>query len=507
MLTGITLENFKAFKAPQYIPIKPITLIFGRNNAGKSSIFHALAFLKFVFETKGYCDPDVVDSGWSKVHLESWQNIVHGHDASAKMKITLHDECGSIQWVFRIDPSVGTTPRVDSFLIFNKDGQPVAKGKNSASHGIRWAVNLHRSHPLWSAFEFKLLQRLLNTPTDQKISEPFKEYFNNWIGDSWRPLPECLQDDSVVSALFPSHLSEEEFRLHVDALHSGEVSSFSENIEKLLAAIRVSNEASINECLDLFQEKIVWGKSDREMERCFLSLLHIGSNRVLPASLVTLRHLSTSSESEAWRILLRTDKDDYFPPRERVNRMLEVLDINYSVETRLREEIAFSPSSGAAEIRLSYGELVLQDKIGGLFHPIHSLGSGVGKILPVVVGLAVSDAELLIIEEPECHVHPRVQARLGDLVIERARPSDYWQRSSATLPDDIDYRDYPVFIDPPINHTIVETHSEHLILRILRRIRETTRGKLPEGVPSVRPEDVAVLFVEPGVSGHPKCTT
>ena len=35
MLTGITLENFKAFKDPQFIPIKPITLVFGPNSAGK----------------------------------------------------------------------------------------------------------------------------------------------------------------------------------------------------------------------------------------------------------------------------------------------------------------------------------------------------------------------------------------------------------------------------------------------------------------------------------------
>ncbi len=51
MLTGITLVNFKAFKEPQFIPIKPITLVFGPNNAGKSSIIHALAFLKHFHHT------------------------------------------------------------------------------------------------------------------------------------------------------------------------------------------------------------------------------------------------------------------------------------------------------------------------------------------------------------------------------------------------------------------------------------------------------------------------
>jgi hypothetical protein len=56
---------------------------------------------------------------------------------------------------------------------------------------------------------------------------------------------------------------------------------------------------------------------------------------------------------------------------------------------------------------------------------------------------------------------------------------------------------------------LVETHSEHLILRILRRIRETTAGEvevwpkaLREACPQgIRPEDVAVLFVQSGDDG------
>ena len=48
------------------------------------------------------------------------------------------------------------------------------------------------------------------------------------------------------------------------------------------------------------------------------------------------------------------------------------------------------------------------------------------------------------------------------------------------------------------NTFLIETHSEHLILRILRRIRETTDGELPQGIPDVYPEQVAVLYVQPG---------
>jgi len=87
-LTSITLENFKGYAKSQKIPIKPLTLIFGPNSAGKSSIFHALAFLKWC-QYKGNCNPDVVELGWESVSLGGISNLVHGHDLSRTMKIGL----------------------------------------------------------------------------------------------------------------------------------------------------------------------------------------------------------------------------------------------------------------------------------------------------------------------------------------------------------------------------------------------------------------------------------
>ena len=58
-----------------------------------------------------------------------------------------------------------------------------------------------------------------------------------------------------------------------------------------------------------------------------------------------------------------------------------------------------------------------------------------------------------------------------------------------------------VFIESALgenkNTFILETHSEHLILRIMRRMRETFEGTLPEGQHSLSPKDVSILYVEP----------
>ena len=51
MLTAINLSNFKAFAKSQRIPIRPLTLIYGANSSGKSSIIHSLLLAKHAAET------------------------------------------------------------------------------------------------------------------------------------------------------------------------------------------------------------------------------------------------------------------------------------------------------------------------------------------------------------------------------------------------------------------------------------------------------------------------
>src|SRR5947209_7827470 len=46
MIESIWIENFKAFGDRQTIPLKKITLLFGANSAGKSSILQAFLLLK-----------------------------------------------------------------------------------------------------------------------------------------------------------------------------------------------------------------------------------------------------------------------------------------------------------------------------------------------------------------------------------------------------------------------------------------------------------------------------
>jgi len=54
MIQELTIRNFKAIGAEQRIPLRPITLLFGPNSSGKSTVIHALLLLKHILATASW---------------------------------------------------------------------------------------------------------------------------------------------------------------------------------------------------------------------------------------------------------------------------------------------------------------------------------------------------------------------------------------------------------------------------------------------------------------------
>ena len=129
---------------------------------------------------------------------------------------------------------------------------------------------------------------------------------------------------------------------------------------------------------------------------------------------------------EAWYVLKQDSQ-----LREKTNQYMEKLALGYSF--RYSE-------NGEHEIQL-YDEIHKID-----VHPLH-VGFGISQVIPVVVGALENSRQLFAVEQPELHIHPALQVALGDLFI------DGIKNSNRTM--------------------LIETHSEHLLLRVLRRVRET----------------------------------
>ena len=89
VITELSIGNFKAFGEPQRVPIKPLTLIFGANSSGKSSIIHSLLLAHHARET-GDFDVQQTRLAGDMVDLGGFRNYVHKHDLSSS--VTLHFE-------------------------------------------------------------------------------------------------------------------------------------------------------------------------------------------------------------------------------------------------------------------------------------------------------------------------------------------------------------------------------------------------------------------------------
>ncbi|MDM8561177.1 DUF3696 domain-containing protein [Candidatus Parabeggiatoa sp. HSG14] len=108
-------------------------------------------------------------------------------------------------------------------------------------------------------------------------------------------------------------------------------------------------------------------------------------------------------------------------------------------------------------------EILFTEAATGLEIDISRLGFGYSQILPIVVA-TFSQMDMLIFEAPEIHLNPSLHGALTDLFIEGANSG---------------------------KQILVETHSEHVIYRLQRRIAEG----------QIAPKNVAIYYVRRGAEG------
>ena len=95
------------------------------------------------------------------------------------------------------------------------------------------------------------------------------------------------------------------------------------------------------------------------------------------------------------------------------------------------------------------------------------VGFGISQVLPVLVACYYAPpGSTLLIEEPEIHLHPSAQSSLADVFIDVLNAREGGRKRDVQL--------------------IIETHSEHLLRRLQRRIAEQ----------AIRPKDTVAYFVD-----------
>lgn len=197
--------------------------------------------------------------------------------------------------------------------------------------------------------------------------------------------------------------------------------------------------------------------------------------KVLHPSLTVTDPTDVGLKGEFTAAVLELHKDRqirYVPPSVLVSSKIELYDSQESVkedtlENAVVEWLQYLGVAGSFEIqnRGKLGlELAVQSPGSQGWHDLTNVGVGVSQLLPILVtGLLAGYNTTLVFEQPELHLHPKVQAMLGDFFL-----------SLTCLGI----------------QCLVETHSEHLINRIRLRVAQSSSGS------DLWDEALKIYFVE-----------
>ena len=104
---------------------------------------------------------------------------------------------------------------------------------------------------------------------------------------------------------------------------------------------------------------------------------------------------------------------------------------------------------------------------------IKDMGLGVSQVLPVLFSCFTKKKTKIFLEQPELHLHPKIQADLADEFIRSYKDKEHG------------------------NEFLIETHSEHLLLRIMKRMRYTVENrKGRDKTLDLTPDDVCLLYID-----------
>ena len=542
-LSRIEIENFKAIGKRQSIDLKPITLLFGPNSAGKSTILQALHFVREILERQNP-DPDQTIAG-GPIDLGGFKALVHNHklDRAIKIKLVIDivDEEGSdylplnsgasiddamlanlgiryvvgqnadlLDYAIVREVAVGIEvswsdllagPYVSSLAI-QMDGIRIAAITSPPQAGRAILTNFELAHPL--------LQPIVDVDeilAHEEADDLEPDAAAGYVGDN--PFESPLCDEIWALSRDMSNVTTDldvyDFRIAVETL----VGALPDPDKKLLLEMRdpevteyeLEQSTPRVKGLTALLDELILGpvRIVREMLR---STTYIGPLRDIPAR--GFRPRSSPDESRwaqglaAWDLLYTDVKGDL---TDAVNNWLSSADklrTGYRVEKIAVRQIPIPSRMSSlfdrglieddlGELQELYEnletrvEVALRDFEQGILVAPSDVGVGISQMVPIIVGCLADGIGLLIVEQPELHVHPAVQVGIGDLLIHAVSSDNRSVTNSKSL--------------------LVETHSEHIMLRLLRRIRETAEGDLPPLAPSLTPDPLSIVYVEPADDG------
>lgn len=414
MLTELRIKNFKAWKDTGSVRMAPLTVIFGANSAGKSSLGHLLLALKQTTLLSDRKRALHLGDKSSLIDLGTFSDCLHGHDLKTALEF-------SLSWQL-------TSP----LIVRNSLDRQSFSGKSiSLASRIKAGKN---EQPEVDSIQYKLL----NAGT-QVLGVDHGKTLAGTVTLDVSPL-KLVKAAGRQWTLEPP---EKFYRFSDVTLARYQNADF-------LAKFALETERMLGSLYYL-------GPLRKHPERTYQWSGDTPSDVGAEGEFTIAALLAASADERKLNRGPRRSQQKFGPFIASWLKDLGVIssfNVKPVAQGRKEFEVLIKTHASAPEVKLT------------------DVGFGISQVLPALVEAFYAPPNSMVwMEQPEIHLHPQVQAELADVFISAVQAREDGKPRNVQL--------------------IVESHSEHFLTRLQRRVAE--------GI--ISPDDVAVYFCERSETG------
>ena len=506
-ITAIELKNFQTISDRKIIPIRDLTLLFGPNSAGKSAILDCLTFINELCSDK-----------WDELEdmLTRWARKKNGKYIENSVGVGIQFEIDK-KWEFN---KYYSTPEKSSFKVsnfYNYHSEdyflPEIQGAN-----LEFYIEFYEVDESWYFNKIKISisgNPIIEADFDiySENNESIKFYKRDWINTEL--FVNLMAKNSRYVKEESDHYCVEFHGAKIDYKINERLIWITTYEHEDLVEILNFMQQGINlftwMIYELFQNKFnkISGNRTPPNKNESLYISHgspkfepvYSGGEILPKEFwPILFYLNDSDgkkiDSWSWRVLSSWigDNKSKDPDSNRSlnwNEMDQLEKLNHILSDDLFQESGYQVDADVRillpiedlDMYLSQEDSNKYSKLIKIFLRDHNLnkldiedvGSGIGYILPVLVALIYKGNTF--IQQPEIHLHPAMQSQLGEIIFKTSE-SKIGSNSC----------------------TIIETHSENLLLRILKLLRTGSRTQI-EDARKLDFENISILYFDPSIDG------
>lgn len=539
MIRKISFQNYKAFEKGE-IKLRPITILLGANSVGKSSIINLLLMLQQTASSTNY--KSALRLHGENVSMGECENIFRNKETSKNVilgfefkseglfnllkKELFNDFINQIflplQFLSHYPEQIVEDIDIEISSFLNRKREIDEKIYNSKDTFLKLLSTIEaiKNGPVKKKAQSDVIKYYLKRNEGKRIND--KKYLE-LIYDYLFEVKKIKEDIFNLSIELCNVKSNKEDVLKIVKI---KLLNSNRNLLNISFELNQSNTSYKNILLtsDITKDEEMLDKLAKEefletingkfastifswmpncnMNRDFffrhydddLSVITQTLSQIIEQSILSIKGQFTRELINHVSPLRATPKRYYFLDRANINTFLDTFDGNSLTEI-LKEngDVKKKVNRWLAAFGLAVNVDTLQDVIHKLKIRQHSLdldiidvGFGISQILPVIVqGFLSFDNSLTMIEQPEIHLHPKMQADLADLFIDVVNGNALEKTNVSSFRDTILRKRGVVNKSKKI--LLIETHSEYLLRRLRRRIAE---GKIAS-------DDVAIYFIEP----------